>query len=100
LIHISSEDIDALPTSASPDAWVKDETILMVGEKEFSKIFDGIYGKIVCDYNLPLELPQVEAYEPSGDGQSPLSQVPEFIHVDIAANLIGQRETNTMPQWG
>ncbi len=100
LIHISNEDIQNLPTSSSADAWVKDGAMLMVGEKEFSKIYDGIYGKIVCDYNLPLELPQVEAYEPAGDGQSPLSQVPDFIHVDIAANLVGHRETNTMPQWG
>ena len=100
LIHIQDEDIEKLPTSASSDAWIKDGNILMVGEKEFSKIYDGIYGKIVCDYNLPLELPEVEAYEPAGDGQSPLSQVPEFTQVEIAPNLSGHRETNTMPQWG
>ncbi len=72
----------------------------MLGEKEFSKIYDGIYGKIICDYRLPLELPQVEAYEPAGDGQSPLAKVPEFVHVQLAENLSGKRETNTMPQWG
>ncbi len=59
-----------------------------------------MYGKIVCDYRLPLELPQVEAYEPAGDGQSPLAKVPEFVHVKLAENLKGKRETNTMPQWG
>ena len=72
----------------------------MLGENEFSKIYDGIYGKIVCDYRLPLELPQVEAYEPAGDGQSPLAKVPDFVNVKLAENLSGKRETNTMPQWG
>ena len=91
---------EKLPTSPSPEAWVKDGNILMLGAKEFSKIYDGIYGKIVCDYRLPLELPQVEAYEPAGDGQSPLAKVPEFVHVQLAENLHGKRETNTMPQWG
>ncbi len=100
LIHIESEDIEKLPTSPSSDAWVKDGEILMIGEKEFSKIHDGIYTKIVCDYNLPLELPDVEAYEPAGDGNSPLVNVPEFVNVELAANLNGKRETNTMPQWG
>ena len=100
LIHIESEDIEKLPTSPSSDAWVKDGEILMIGEKEFSKIHDGIYTKIVCDYNLPLELPDVEAYEPAGDGNSPLVNVPEFVNVKLADNLSGKRETNTMPQWG
>ena len=72
----------------------------MIGEKEFSKIHDGIYTKIVCDYNLPLELPEVEAYEPAGDGNSPLVNVPDFVNVQLAENLSGKRETNTMPQWG
>ena len=59
----------------------------MIGEKEFSKIYDGIYGKIVCDYRLPLELPEVEAYEPAGDGTSPLTKVGSFVNVQLADNL-------------
>lgn len=66
----------------------------------FSKVYDGINSKIIIDWNLPLKLPQVEKYEPAGDGQSPLATVPEFVHVEIAQNLVGKRETNTMPQWG
>lgn len=72
----------------------------MIGEKEFSKIYDGLYTKIVCDYSLPLKLPPVEKYEPSSDGQSPLANIDEFVNVELAANLSGKRETNTMPQWG
>jgi hypothetical protein len=59
----------------------------MIADKEYSKIYDGVYTKIVCDYNLPLNLPQVERYEPAGDGSSPLSTVPEFVHVKLASNL-------------
>lgn len=72
---------------------------LVVGGKIVSKIYDGIYGKIICDYSLPLELPEVERYEPAGDGQSPLATVPSFVNIQIASNLTGKRETNTMPQW-
>lgn len=66
----------------------------------FSKIYDGIYTKIVCDYRLPLKLPEVQRYEPAGDGQSPLATVESFVNVKLANNLVGKRETNTMPQWG
>lgn len=59
----------------------------MIGEKEFSKIYDGIYTKIVCDYSLPLKLPQVEKYEPAGDGQSPLASIDDFVQVKLADNL-------------
>jgi len=100
LIHLESDNVSALPASNSENAWVKDGEILMIGEKEFSKIYDGIYGKIVCDYNLPLELPEVEEYQPAGDGTSPLTKVDDFVHVQLADNLSGKRETNTMPQWG
>ncbi|MDD2907867.1 MAG: leucine--tRNA ligase [Candidatus Gracilibacteria bacterium] len=73
---------------------------LVLNGKVFSKIYDGIYGKIICDYNLPLELPKVDDFAPSGDGQSPLAKVESFVNVKLADNLTGKRETNTMPQWG
>jgi len=72
---------------------------LIIDGKAVSKIYDGLYGKIVCDYRLPLELPEVANYEPAGDGNSPLALVPEFMNVALASNLQGKRETNTMPQW-
>lgn len=74
--------------------------VLIVNGKEFSKIHDGLYTKIICDYKLPLELPSVERYEPAGDGNSPLATVDSFVQVQVASNLAGKRETNTMPQWG
>ncbi len=73
---------------------------LIIDWKVFSKIHNWLYGKIVCDYKLPLELPEVEEYEPSWDGQSPLAKVDNFVNIKLADNLIWKRETNTMPQWG
>ena len=46
------------------------------------------------DSDLPLTLPEVKKYEPSGTGESPLSAISEWVNVDG-----GKRETNTMPQW-
>jgi leucyl-tRNA synthetase len=49
---------------------------------------------------LPLNPPQVTNYKPTGDGQSPLSQVKEWIEiVDPKTRKPAKRESNTMPQW-
>jgi len=73
---------------------------LVIEWKVFSKIYDGIYGKIICDYRLPLELPNVADFAPAWDGNSPLAKVESFVNVKLAENLNWKRETNTMPQWG
>jgi leucyl-tRNA synthetase len=65
---------------------------------------------------LPLSLPEVESYLPSGNGESPLANVTEWLEVwvnittgeSVPASqprpvgeswIRGRRETNTMPQW-
>ena len=73
---------------------------LIIDGKIFSEIYDGINSKLIIDSSLPLTLPEVERYEPAGDGQSPLANVPEWVNIRLADNLSGKRETNTMPQWG
>jgi len=99
LIHLEEKDFEKLPNTFCNDAWLKDWNILMIWNKEFSKIYDWLYTKIVCDYNLPLKLPEVNDFEPSGDWQSPLAKVDKFVNVVLAENLNWKRETNTMPQW-
>jgi len=99
LIHLEEKDFEKLPNTFCNDAWLKDWNILMIWNKEFSKIYDWLYTKIVCDYNLPLKLPEVNDFEPSGDWQSPLVKVDSFVNVVLAENLNWKRETNTMPQW-
>ena len=49
---------------------------------------------------LPLELPDVESYEPTENGESPLSLMTDWVRCkcpECGANA--QRETDTMPQW-
>lgn len=49
---------------------------------------------------LPVTLPEVEHYEPSGTGESPLANIDEWVNVDCPkCGGKGKRETNTMPQW-
>jgi len=65
---------------------------------------------------LPLQLPDVQSYLPSGTGESPLANVPEWLEIWFNAEtgaavpasqakpagdawVRGRRETNTMPQW-
>ncbi len=49
---------------------------------------------------LPVELPVVEKYEPSGTGESPLATIDEWLYFDdpVSGKKV-RRETNTMPQW-
>ncbi len=49
---------------------------------------------------LPLLLPDVEHYEPTDDGQSPLSRMTDWVNVKCpVCGADAQRETDTMPQW-
>lgn len=102
-----------------PIVWVSEQdyaqidTSLKSVERPVSCQIDGKTLFAVClpDNELPLELPQVESYTPSPDGQSPLSKASEWLNIYInpqtgetaqtpqAGWLSGLRETNTMPQW-
>ena len=56
--------------------------------------------EVLKEDDLPLELPDVEKYEPSGTGESPLANIKSWVEVkDKNGDIIGLRETNTMPQW-
>lgn len=49
---------------------------------------------------LPILLPDVESYKPSGTGESPLATIENWVnYVDKKTNKIYRRETHTMPQW-
>ncbi len=59
-------------------------------------------GTVRCldENELPVALPQVEKYEPSGTGESPLATIPEWCDlIDPKTSRHARRETNTMPQW-
>ena len=54
----------------------------------------------VDDDQLPIVLPEVEAYEPTDDGKSPLSKIESFVKCKcpVCGNE-ASRETDTMPNW-
>lgn len=69
---------------------------------------------VVADSELPVKLPEVEKYEPTGTGESPLAGIESWVNVTGYLNEEGEfvtclpgnpkakkftRETNTMPQW-
>lgn len=123
LIHLEIEDYEKLPKISDMSDPMEPNTAYVLDKKEtgkrcknctcgdvgcakiiingkpFSRVYDWLYTKIIVDYRLPLQLPEVDKYEPSPDGQSPLARVESFVNVTLADNLSGKRETNTMPQW-
>lgn len=54
----------------------------------------------VPEDQLPLTLPEVESYEPTGTGESPLAAIDEWVNTTCpVCGAAAKRETNTMPQW-
>lgn len=49
----------------------------------------------VDESELPLRLPDVSSYKPTGTGESPLASIPEWVNLPDGS----RRETNTMPGW-
>ena len=54
-------------------------------------------GEVAMDEkDLPVELPNVDSYEPTATGESPLANIPEFVNVTLPDGTQGRRETDTM----
>jgi leucyl-tRNA synthetase len=55
----------------------------------------------VPEEQLPVTLPEVANYEPTGTGESPLAAMDDWVNVSCPqCGGPAHRETNTMPQWG
>lgn len=118
--HINSGFLDGLGKQEGIDkmiSWLEEKKL---GKKETNyKLRDWLFsrqrywgepfpllkfedGSIRCleEDELPVELPEVESYEPSGTGESPLATIEEWLHIDDPkTGKKAKRETNTMPQW-
>lgn len=107
--------------------WGEPFPIVWVSEEDYAKVDDSLksverpvscqidgqtkFAIALPEAELPLELPEVESYTPSPDGQSPLSKADNWLHVYVDPKtgttsseakdgwVAGYRETNTMPQW-
>ena len=54
----------------------------------------------VPEDQLPLTLPEVDSYEPTGTGESPLAGIESWVNTTCpVCGKPAKRETNTMPQW-
>ncbi len=54
----------------------------------------------VPEEELPVELPEMEDFKPTGTGEPPLAKATEWVHTtDPETGEPALRETNTMPQW-
>lgn len=54
----------------------------------------------VPDYQLPVELPAIENYEPTDTGESPLAAISDWVNIECPkCHSPAKRETDTMPNW-
>ena len=54
----------------------------------------------VPEDQLPLRLPEVDSYEPTDDGESPLAKMTDWVNTTCPhCGALAKRETDTMPQW-
>ena len=54
----------------------------------------------ISEDQLPLLLPEVESYEPTDDGESPISKINDWVNTTCpCCGAPAKRETDTMPQW-
>jgi len=50
----------------------------------------------VAEKDLPVKLPDVNSYEPTATGESPLATIAKFVNVKLPGGKAGKRETDTM----
>ena len=111
LVWVTSEDYDR---AKSTDGLLKD----LIPENPVTTDKEGqtVFALPLPAAELPLKLPEVENYQPSGTGESPLSTISEWLEIwfDLETGksisrsvpkpdgenwVSATRETNTMPQW-
>lgn len=120
--HINSDFLDGLGKEEAIDkmiAWLEEKNL---GKKSINyKLRDWLFSRqrywgepfpllkdaktgevvrVLTEDELPVVLPEVEKYEPSGTGESPLATIDEWLYfTDPVTGREVRRETNTMPQW-
>ncbi|MEE0999649.1 MAG: leucine--tRNA ligase, partial [Treponemataceae bacterium] len=120
-IHVNSEFLDGLNKAdaiAKMLEWLSDKGC---GKKAINyKLRDWIYSRqrywgepiplVHCEKcgcvpvpekDLPVKLPDVKSYQPTGTGESPLAAIDSWVNCTCPkCGGKAKRETNTMPQWG
>ena len=119
-VMVNSGMLDGLTVEEAKEkitAWLKEQGL---GEPKVNfKLRDWVFARqrywgepipiVICDKcgyvplpedQLPLKLPEVESYEPTEDGESPLAALTDWVETTCAhCGGKAKRETDTMPQW-
>ena len=119
-LHINSDFINGLDKNSAIEKMLEYLTKNDLGKKEINyRLQDWIFSRqrfwgepipmINCqhcgwvpvpDEDLPVLLPNVQAYEPTDNGESPLSRIDEWVNVKCPkCGMNAKRETDTMPNW-
>jgi leucyl-tRNA synthetase len=119
-VNINSGPLDGLPTAEAKRVITRDLEARGVGKGAVSyRLRDWVFSRqrywgepiplVHCaadgvvpvpENDLPVRLPDVESYAPTGTGESPLAGIDSFVHTTCPkCGGSAKRETNTMPQW-
>ena len=120
-IHVNSEFLDGLNKQDAINKMLEFLEEKKIGRKAINyKLRDWIYSRqrywgepiplVHCptcgtvpvpEEELPLTLPEVKTYQPTGTGESPLAAIDSWVNCKCPkCGGAAKRETNTMPQWG
>lgn len=119
-VAVNSDFINNLPTPEAKKKMIEHLQEKGLGQKKIQyKLRDWVFSRqrywgepiplVNCEKDgwvpvpedqLPLELPKVKNYEPSGTGESPLVTITDWVNTTCPqCGGPAKRETNTMPQW-
>ncbi|MBR6644308.1 MAG: leucine--tRNA ligase [Clostridia bacterium] len=119
-VMVNSGFLDGLQVAEAKEAIIKFLTEKGIGEKKTNyKLRDWVFSRqrywgepvplVYCEKcgwvpipeeQLPLTLPDVEAYEPTDTGESPLAKATDWVNTTCpACGGHATRETDTMPNW-
>ncbi len=65
----------------------------------FPVVFTDAGATTVEDSELPVILPELEEFKPSGTPEGPLATAKDWLDITLQSGQVARRETNTMPQW-
>ncbi len=119
-VMVNSGILNGLEVKDAKQRIIEHLTELGIGEKKVNyKLRDWVFSRqrywgepiplVYCEHcgwqpidekDLPLTLPEVESYEPTDNGESPLATMTDWVNTTCPkCGASAKRETDTMPQW-